>query len=185
VGAKPVVALVAVAALAGCGGGNKKESATPEAAVPETIGLSTPAFKDGAAIPEKFTCAGAGVAPTLVWKDAPEDATELALVVEDPDAPGGTFVHWTAYGIPIAGRGIVPEGAKLLAGTAQGENSAGKTGWTPPCPPGGDKPHHYVFTLYALPEASGLKPGAKPDDVRAALSSAVARGSFTGTFSRP
>jgi hypothetical protein len=77
----------------------------------------------------------------------------------------------------------VPEGAKLPAGAGQGENSAGKTGWTPPCPPGG-KPHHYVFTLYALSRASGLKPGAKPDDVRAALSSATARGSLTGTYGR-
>jgi hypothetical protein len=152
-------------------------------AAPESIRLSSPAFHDGASIPRKFTCDGAGTAPSLVWADAPEDATELALVVQDPDAPGGTFVHWTAYGIPVQGRGIVPEGAQLPAGAGQGENSAGKTGWTPPCPPSG-KPHHYVFTLYALPKASGLQPGAKPDQVRAALSSAKARGSFTGTYAR-
>jgi Raf kinase inhibitor-like YbhB/YbcL family protein len=180
VGAKPVVATVcAAAALAGCGGGEKGPS-TP--AAPDTIGLTSPAFADGAAIPKKFTCDGEGVAPALVWNDVPADATELALVVEDPDAPGGTFVHWTAYGMPAQPRGIVPEGAKLLAGAGQGENSAGKTGWTPPCPPDGT--HHYVFTLYALGTASGLKPGAPPDAVHAALSSAVARGSLTGTYGR-
>ena len=181
-GAKPVLALCgAAAALAGCGGG-EKQSATPAAAAPESIGLSSPAFADGTAIPKKFTCDGAGVAPTLVWKDVPPDATELALVVQDPDAPGGTFVHWTAYGIPVQARGRGPEGAQLPAGPAQGENNAGKNGGTPPCPPNGR--HHYVFTLYALGKASGLKPGAQPDTVRAALASAVARGSLTGTYGR-
>jgi Raf kinase inhibitor-like YbhB/YbcL family protein len=171
--------LCAAAAIAGCGGADN-ESATPAAQAPDTIRLSSPAFADGAAIPKRFTCDGAGTAPALVWADAPEDARELALVVQDPDAPGGTFVHWTAYGIPVRGRGSVAEGGKL---PTEGMNSGGKIGWTPPCPPSG-KPHHYVFTLYALAQASGLRPGAKPEDVRAALSSATARGSFTGTYAR-
>jgi Raf kinase inhibitor-like YbhB/YbcL family protein len=184
VGAKPVVVTLAAAALAGCGGGDKP-SATPAGnTAPASIGLSSPDFQAGGAIPRKFTCDGAGTAPALVWKDAPQDATELVLVVQDPDAPSGTFVHWTAYGIPIAGRGIVPQGAKLPAGAGQGENSAGKTGWTPPCPPKGNEPHHYVFSLYALPKASGLAPGAKAEDVRAALKAAVARGSVIGTYGR-
>ena len=63
-------------------------------------------------------------------------------------------------------------------------NSAGKTGWTPPCPPEGDDPHHYVFTLYALKDKSRLPDGAEPDEVRAKLAGAIARGTFTGTYAR-
>jgi Raf kinase inhibitor-like YbhB/YbcL family protein len=175
---------LAAAALTGCGGGKQQGSATPVSTAPDVIGLSTPAFHDGARIPVKYTCSGAGTAPALVWKDVPDGAVELALVVEDPDAPGGTFVHWTAWSITPQTRGLVPEGGQFTTGTKQGANSAGKTGWTPPCPPKGDKPHHYVFTLYALKKPAGLDDGAQPDAVRAALSSAIARGSFTGTFGR-
>jgi hypothetical protein len=173
--------LAAGLALVGCGGGH--EAATPRARGAATIVLRSADFTDGARLPRAVSCQGAGRPPALSWRGVPRRARELVLAVEDPDAPGGTFVHWTAYGIPVQGRGIVPEGAQLPAGAGQGENSAGKTGWTPPCPPSG-KPHHYVFTLYALPKASGLQPGAKPDQVRAALSSAKARGSFTGTYAR-
>jgi Raf kinase inhibitor-like YbhB/YbcL family protein len=174
-GGRALLAGVCVAA-AGCGGGH--ESATPPApGVPASITLSSPAL--GATVPRRFTCDGAGTSPPLRWSGAPR-AAELVLVVQDPDAPGGTFVHWTAFAIVARALGDIPAGARLRSG----ENSAGKTGWTPPCPPKGDKPHRYVFSLYALRRPSGLKPGASPGQVRAKLVRALARGRFTASYLR-
>jgi Raf kinase inhibitor-like YbhB/YbcL family protein len=172
----------AVAALAGCGGDDKEEPPPP--AAPDTIAFSTPAFKDGGAIPKEETCDGAGTPPTMAWRDLPPGAVELVLVVEDPDAPSGTFTHWTAWGIAAStGAGLAPHG-QFPAGVKEGENSAGKTGWTPPCPPEGDDPHRYVFSLYALDKGVTLTPGASPDEVRGVLKGALARGTFTGTYKR-
>ena len=175
-GARRGGAALAAILLAGCGGSH--EAATPARDnAPNTLKLSSTAFADGAAIPKENSCDGAGTPPPLAWTGVPANTRELVLVVEDPDAPGGTFVHWTAFGIP-AGATTVP------ADVAGGKNSAGKPGWTPPCPPGG-KPHHYVFTLYALGKPSGLQAGASAKDVRAALSDGtLARGSLTGTYRR-
>jgi len=174
---------LAAAALAGCGGGDEAQTPDPPAA-PDSIALSTPNFKDGAAIPKANTCDGAGKPPTIVWRGLPAGSVELVLVVEDPDAPDGTFTHWTAWGIAAStGAGSAPDG-RFPAGVKEGQNSAGTDGWTPPCPPEGDDPHHYVFTLYALKDASALPAGAEPDEVRAKLAGAVARGMFTGTYAR-
>ena len=173
-------ALLACAlALAACGGGDK--AAAPAASAPETIQLTSPVFEDGKPIPKVNSCDGAGGAPTLVWSDVPESATELVLTVYDTDA---SFTHWSFYGLPVTGGRAIVEDGKLPAGVLQGANSAGKDGWTPPCPPKGDGPHHYVFTLYALDRASGLRPGAKLNAVNAAVKGAVAQGRLTGTYSR-
>ena len=109
-------------------------------------------WKDGARIPVKYTCDGRNVRPNVgAW--APKGAREEAIVMTDPDAPGGTFVHWTHWGRSTDGR-----------------NSFGKTGYSGPCPPKGDKPHHYVITLYLLPSLNQklipklnkeLKPGTR------------------------
>ncbi len=171
-------------ALAACGGG--RESATPPGAekAPAQIKLSTPAFTDGGRIPRELSCDGAGRSPELAWTGVPSGARELVLAVEDPDAPGGTFVHWTAFGISPSASGL-PAGGRLPSGVKEGRNSAGDDGWAPPCPPEGDKPHHYVFTVYALRAPSGLKQGADAKAVRGALSSgALARGSVTGVYGR-
>ena len=175
-GARRCGAALAAILLAGCGGSHEAAAPARDTA-PSTIKLSSTAFADGAAIPKEHSCDGKGSPPPLAWTGVPDNARELVLVVQDPDAPGGTFVHWTAFGIPGQAKTMPsdPDG---------GENSAGKQGWTPPCPPGG-KPHHYVFTLYALGKPSGLQPGASAKDVRAALSDgALARGSLTGTYRR-
>jgi Raf kinase inhibitor-like YbhB/YbcL family protein len=172
-----VGALVALALVAGCGGGTKTK---PLPSAPDTIQLGTPDFEDGGPIPRALTCDGAGTAPTITWRDV-HGATELVLFVDDTDAG---FTHWTAYDISAAGgSGLAPHG-QFPTGTKYGKNSAGKIGWTPPCPPKGDDPHHYVFTLYALNDASALPAGAEPDEVRAKLARAVARGTFTGTYAR-
>ena len=119
-----------------------------------------------------------------MWRAAPAGSVELVLVVEDPDAPDGTFTHWTAFGLPASsGSGLAPSG-QFPAGVKDGKNSAGKDGWTAPCPPEGDDAHTYTFALYALPKASALEAGASPEAVRAALGGAVGRGTFTGTYAR-
>jgi len=169
-------------ALAGCGGDDKSKETLPSA--PDTIDFTTPNFKDGAAIPKEFTCDGEGKKPTLAYRQLPAGAIELVLVVEDPDAPDGTFTHWTAWGIAAApGGGLAPDG-QFPAGVKEGKNSAGKVGWTPPCPPKGDKPHRYVFSVYALHTPIFIKRGADPDAVIGVLDGAVARGQTVGRFGR-
>jgi Raf kinase inhibitor-like YbhB/YbcL family protein len=176
VGARRGGAALAALLLAGCGGSHEAAAPARDDA-PATIKLSSPAFADGAAIPKDNSCDGAGKPPALAWSGVPDSTRELVLVVEDPDAPGGTFVHWTAFGIPA-------DATSVPAEVAGGKNSAGDEGWTPPCPPAG-KPHHYVFSLYALGKPSGLKAGASAKDVRAVLSDgALARGSLTGIYRR-
>lgn len=122
-------------------------------------------WADGARIPRAYTCDGGGRRPAVrVSKGGGE---RLAIVMTDPDAPGGTFVHWTRWG------------------AAEGENSFGRTGYSGPCPPKGDNPHHYVVTAYLLRAPLGLKRGAKPDDVVAAIrAKAVESGSSTGLYGR-
>jgi Raf kinase inhibitor-like YbhB/YbcL family protein len=132
--------LVPVLALSGCGGGGFDEPG-----MPESITVTSTAFSDGARVPAQFTCAGEGTSPPLSWSGVPDDARSLVLEVQDPDAPGNTFVHWLVVNLP-------PDDATIAAGesppgTAR-ENSSGKAGWAPPCPPSGM--HHYHFTVYAL-----------------------------------
>ena len=119
--------VVAALVLAGCGGGDERET-IPQPSSPDTINFSTPDFKDGEAIPAELTCDGAGRAPTIVWRAIPPETIELVMVVDDPDAPDGTFTHWTVYGLTGAtGSGLAPEG-KFPAGVLNGKNSAGKDG---------------------------------------------------------
>jgi Raf kinase inhibitor-like YbhB/YbcL family protein len=152
----------------------------PPPTAPPTMVLRSQAFSQNQAIPQEFTCDGKGVSPPLRWSAPVGGTRSVALLVEDPDAPDGTFVHWTAWGIP-GNIVALPAGAKPAH---EGANSKGDTGWTPPCPPGG-KPHRYVFTVYDLRAPLTLEDGAKPDEVRAAISKeALAKGTLIGTFGR-
>ena len=171
--------LAAAALLPGCGGGDKPSEPLPQARA--RVALTSPAFADGATIPERYTCSGAGESPPLAWAGVPAAAKELALLVEDPDA--GRFTHWTVLAIPPSDHGA-PAGRPPRGGV-EAENSFGKDGWGGPCPPGGDDPHRYVFTLYALDAPLGLGAGASPDAVRRAIAAhALARGTLTGRFGR-
>src|SRR4029453_9088713 len=129
--------------------------------------VSSPAFANGQEIPAKYTCDGDDIAPALRWRGVPAGAAEMAILMEDPDAPGGTFVHWTAWGISPKLRGL-PENADP-SNFKEGKNSFGKTGYAGPCPPKGDQPHHYEFHVYALRKPLGLSAGAEPQTVRQAI----------------
>jgi Raf kinase inhibitor-like YbhB/YbcL family protein len=167
-------------ALAACGG-DRVEGPSP--AAPDRIRLTSPAFEDGATIPVKYSCDGDDVSPPLSWSGVPGGARELALLVEDPDAPGGTFVHWVLFKLPADRDGVAE--AEVPDGAHQAENSKGDTGYAGPCPPKGDAPHHYEFTLYALKSAIDLPDGAAADEVRAAVAkAALARGRLVGRFGR-
>jgi Raf kinase inhibitor-like YbhB/YbcL family protein len=109
------------------------------------LALMSPAFGNGATIPVKYTCDGAGFSPPLRWTAPPRGTRSFTLTVIDPDAPDGRFVHWTASAIPASSRGL----ATGAHAPREGRNSAGETGWTPPCPPAGPV-HRYVFTLTAV-----------------------------------
>jgi hypothetical protein len=125
-------------------------------AEPSEIQLSSSAIPDGATIPTQFTCSGANQSPPLSWSGVPQGTKSLALLLEDPDAPSGTFIHWIVYDISPSSSGFKPGAAE----GKQGANSVGKEAYLGPCPPPGN-PHHYHFRLYALDTKPDL--GDKPD----------------------
>jgi len=151
-----------------------------------TLALSSTSFQSGGKIPIQYTCDGADTSPQLSWPAPPAGTKSFALIMSDPDAPGGTFVHWVLYDIPAATRELpvgVPKQGQLSDNSRQGKNDFGRTGYGGPCPPGGT--HHYVFTLYALDTILGLSSGAKRSQVEAAMKGhIIAHGELTATYSR-
>ena len=152
-----------------------------------SFALTSPDFADGGAIPKRFTCEGANTSPELAWSGPPAGTESLALIVDDPDAPSGTFTHWTVFDIPKDLSGLeagVPNQQRLAPGFAQGENDFGKVGYGGPCPPPG-KPHQYMFQLYALSQSLGLQPQAGRVQINNAMKGKVlGEASLTGTFGR-
>jgi Raf kinase inhibitor-like YbhB/YbcL family protein len=173
------IALI-VGALAAAGCGEDKVEGPPPGA-PQRIVLTSPDFPQGGTIPERFTCDGRGESPALRWRGVPRGTRSLALLVEDPDAPGGTYVHWTAWDIPPTDTSLPADADPPRQGRASGGDSA----WEAPCPPEDDEPHRYVFLLYALRAPLDLGDGASPDEVREAIGRvAFARGQLVGRFGR-
>jgi Raf kinase inhibitor-like YbhB/YbcL family protein len=146
-----------------------------------TITVSSTAFADGGDIPRRYTCDGDDLSPPLTFAGVPSGAQELAVLVEDPDAPGGTFVHWVAWGIDPSKGGL----AEGEAPPGTGTNGFHRRGYGGPCPPKGPA-HRYVFTVFALSEALDLPPGASAGDLRRAEANRViAEGRLTGRYARP
>ena len=169
---------------AGCGTSAPVDQITTEPEAPTSITLRSTAFEDGGAIPSKYTCDGENNAPPLSWSGVPEAATSLVVIVEDPDAPSGTFTHWVVYDLP-ASTTELPEGVPPEAGDAfqQGVNDFKKPGYGGPCPPSGT--HHYVFQVFALDAPLDLPPGASRQAVLKAMHNRVlARGRLIGTYQR-
>jgi len=170
------VGVLCLAVLAGCG----RDVAEPGSDVPSQIAVTSPAFAEGAAIPTRFSCRAADVSPPLRWTGVPAGAAQLALVVDDPDAPRGTFVHWVVFALPPDATGL--EEGQLPGGARQARNSAGDAAYAGPCPPSGT--HHYRFTVYALRAPLDLPAGAGLDEALAGIDERVlAKGRLVGTFS--
>ncbi len=153
--------------------------------------LSSPAFADGARLPERFTADGAGQSPPLVWGTPPEGTVSLALLVEDADAPAPSpLVHAVVWGLP-ADAGRLAEGEIVADGKGDaardvGRNSFLREGWLPPDPPTGHGAHRYAFQLFALGAGAG-DPGATPGRaaiVEAMAGHVLAAGLLVGTYSR-
>ena len=143
--------------------------------------VTSAAFGAGAGIPKKYTCDGASVSPPLQWRGAPASTRSYALIVEDPDAPSGTFIHWVDYDIP-ASQTQLAEGAQV---GQQGLNGARKPGFTGPCPPSGT--HRYFFNVYALDVPTlQLAAGATRAQVEQAMQGHIlAQGQLLGRYARP
>jgi len=155
-------------------------------APPATLQLTSPAFAEGANIPAAYTCDGKNISPPLAWSGVPQGARALALIVEDPDAPLGTYTHWVCYDLPPSLTAL-PEGVPLeerpAVGGAQGKNDARQLGYTGPCPPSGS--HRYLFILYALDRPTGLAPGATKKELLQALEGHIlAQGQLMGRYQR-
>ena len=191
-----------LALLAACGEGDKAMPETPSAGqTPSTretpspggdaaaFSLTSEAFKNGETIPTRYTCDGENVSPPLAWDGAPAETNAYALIMDDPDAPGGTFTHWLVYALESTALSLpegietVPVPAYGLAGT-QGSNDGGGIDYGGPCPPPGD-PHGYRFTLYALDGLVDVGPGATKDELLAAMAGHVlAEARLVGVYGR-
>jgi Raf kinase inhibitor-like YbhB/YbcL family protein len=149
----------------------------------QSFSLSSPAFANDAKIPLEFTCSGANQSPPLRWRDAPARTRSYVLIVRDPDARSGNFIHWVMFDIPAATRELKP-GIDRSDPAAQGTNGFGRIGYDGPCPPPG-RAHHYVFELTALDSTLDLRRGASAAQVEsAAAAHRLATTELTAEFAR-
>ena len=143
--------------------------------------LTSDAFANGQSIPAKYTCKGKNISPALAWTEPPVATQSLTLIMDDPDAPGGTWVHWVLFNIPVSTR-TLPEDLHI-SDISVGKNSWGDMRYGGPCPPSGT--HRYFFKLYALDRNLSLSPGATKDQVLKAMDGhTLAQAELLGTFSR-
>jgi Raf kinase inhibitor-like YbhB/YbcL family protein len=140
--------------------------------------ISSPAFKNEGDIPSKYTCEGQNINPPLNIEGIPEEATSLVLVVEDPDAPRGTFDHWLVWNIePTSAIG------ENTSPGISGKNSGAKTGYYGPCPPSGS--HRYYFNVYALNRNIDLPAGSDRKALQEAMQSyIIAKGGIMGRYKK-
>ena len=148
--------------------------------------LTSSAFANGQSIPAKYSCIGSDYSPPLEWSEPPAGTKSLALIVDDPDAPMGTWVHWVLYNIPTTAHEWpenTPKDAELPNGALQGRNSGRQIGYNGPCPPSGT--HRYFFKLYALDAVLNIGPGAGKDQLLSAMQGHIlAQSELMGTFSK-
>ena len=176
---------IAMVRVACASGGSQKVDLTPKTTT--SISVSSTAFQAGRAIPVRNSGYGANVSPALTWSTPPSKTRSVVLIVDDPDAPGGTFTHWLLYNLSGETNSLpagLPKTSQLnqIGSAAQGKNDTGNIGYFGPRPPAG-KAHHYHFKVYALDLPLGLNPGASRAQVLRAMSGHVlASGELVGLF---
>jgi len=176
---------IATALLASCSGGGdgQRQAASQGSRQPSSLYLGSSAFGDGQPLPAEYTCDGAARSPPLQWSDAPAGTQSFALVLEDPDAPEGTFGHWGAYDIPASVHQLAAGAAK--SDLKQTGNDFDQSGYGPPCPPKDDKPHHYRFRVLALDVAQlPGAPGGVQDLLAATDDHVLGTAELTATYGR-
>jgi len=148
--------------------------------------LTSPVFEHKQPIPEKYTCKDKNISPELKWNDPPQGTAAFGLIMDDPDAPAGTWVHWVIYNIPGSLRSLpesVPNDNEIDKIGINGLNSSNKYGYNGPCPPFGT--HRYFFRLYALDQMLDIKRGAnKPELIKAMQGHILAIAELMGTFTK-
>lgn len=182
-------ALLLAAGPAAAQGKSKKEAKGGKM----TLTVTSPAFKPNAYIPARYTCFGTGVSPELKWSGVPPGTQSLAVIMDDPDAPSGTWVHWVLFDIPPAAAGlregvarkdVLPDGSRHGSCWGVNEDDFSRVGYYGPCPPAG-KPHRYFFKVYALDTALDLPAGSSKGAVLKAMQGHVlAQGELVGLFKR-
>ena len=148
--------------------------------------ITSTAFDEGAMIPGKYTCDDKDISPPLKWSDEPEGTKTFALICDDPDAPGRTWVHWVLFNLPASLNELsenIPPSQTLPGGARQGRNDFGRIGYGGPCPPGGT--HRYYFKLYALSEGLNREPGITKSELLKAMEGKIlAESQLMGRYKR-
>lgn len=149
--------------------------------------ITSAGFAHEGKLAQKWTCEGEDLSPPLVFREVPQEAAALVLIVDDPDAPMGTFVHWVLYDLPPTTTELAegfPHRESFTDGTKQGLSDFGKVGYSGPCPPPG-KPHRYFFRLFALSQKLELPPKQRKKDVEKAMEGKVlSSATLMGTYQR-
>jgi len=165
----------------------EQETRTRGEIIMKQISISSDAFKAGTSLPVEYTCDGEDHSPALLWDTVPAGTRSIALIVDDPDAPGKTFVHWVIYNIPANSTGLpaaMPKDSSLNDGSLQGKNDFSRIGYNGPCPPPG-KPHRYFFKVYAIDTVLDLESGATKSQLEVAMSGHIlAQGEMIGKYGR-
>lgn len=173
-----ILIIILLLLVSGCSSTPSEDPAEPTPVM--TMRVTSTVFEEGGEIPEQYTCDGEDISPPLLWSGGPEETESFAIVVEDPDAPGGTFTHWVVYNLS-ADRTRFIEGEQ--AGQI-GANDFHNLGYRGPCPPPG-APHRYYFKVFALDSMLNLRPGASVKILSEAMQGHVlAQGQLMGVYGR-
>jgi Raf kinase inhibitor-like YbhB/YbcL family protein len=146
----------------------------------KTLTVTSTSFKANEAIPSEYTCDGSQKSPQLSWSGVPSDAQSVAILVDDPDAPKGTFTHWIVTNIPPS-ESMLSENGALPQGAVAAKNDKGATGYAGPCPPSGT--HHYHFRVYAL-DKTLAQPASRAAFEKAIKGHVLAQGELVGTYTK-